>query len=432
MKKFDRESGQVLVLSACGMAVLLGFLAFSTDVGVLLHTKRQMQAAADAAALAGATEALAEGNPSTLSTGEYSAADNDAALNGFAGGSSSGTANSSTGTTLRVNLSPNITVSTFNSAGYVQATISKPMPAMILGAFMGLFGNRSFSGFTVSATAVASDIINSKGCFYVTDLTGDEPSFDISTGNNTVTTTSCGIYINGNLDIGGSSSITAGSVLASGTITGGSAITGTYASGVPPQPLPLAQLQQASDQPTNINTSTTPGTCTPPAGSGFSSSQCYVNATLTGALSPGLYVFTTTPTFGSNVSGSDVVIYLDGSVPYNDGNDVIGISGPTSGIFAGVVLDAPTDSPGSGFGCPHGNGPNNVAGVLHIGFGSSKTAYEGAVYAPYAHLFMQDQGAGTTTIKTDLVVGTICGQSADLEVSGISGDSPITQVGLVY
>jgi len=51
-----RESGQVLVLAALAMAVLLGAAALTVDVGVTAAQKRQAQAAADAAALAGATD----------------------------------------------------------------------------------------------------------------------------------------------------------------------------------------------------------------------------------------------------------------------------------------------------------------------------------------------------------------------------------------
>lgn len=443
MKKFNGEKGQTLIFVALSMTVLLGFAALATDMGVVLHVKREAQTAADAAALAAATEELAEGNPATISEGVWNAAATDATANGFSAttvtSSPGGTSNCSTGATgatLCVNIASKITVPTFNTAGYVQATISQSAPTLLTKAFMGLFGNSSYSGMTVATTAIASDTIKSQGCFYVTDLSGDQPALDISTGNNKVITTSCGIYVNGNIDIGGSSSIdtcnsggsSCGSVVATGTITGGSDITGPQASGAPPQTPPLAQLLLPAYKPSNINTTT--GTCTPPPGSGFSTTQCYVNKQVTSTA--GLYVFTQAPTFASNVSGSDIVIYLDGSVPYDDGNNVIGISGPSSGIYSGIVLDAPTDSPGSGFGCPKGNNKNNVAGVLLMNFGSSSSNYTGIVYAPYAHLFMQDQGAGTTQINTDLVIGTVCGQSGNVEVSGLTSDSVITKVGLVY
>ena len=54
MKFLRDESGQMLVLTALSMTALLGFLALSTDVGMLFHTRRNLQIAADAAATAGA------------------------------------------------------------------------------------------------------------------------------------------------------------------------------------------------------------------------------------------------------------------------------------------------------------------------------------------------------------------------------------------
>jgi uncharacterized membrane protein len=50
-----RESGQVLLLATMSMAVLLGFSALAVDIGLLYSTRRRMQTAADAAAIAGAT-----------------------------------------------------------------------------------------------------------------------------------------------------------------------------------------------------------------------------------------------------------------------------------------------------------------------------------------------------------------------------------------
>ena len=58
MRILRDENGQTLVLTAlCGSA-LLGFMALALDVGVLFHTKRNLQTAADAAALAGAQNYL--------------------------------------------------------------------------------------------------------------------------------------------------------------------------------------------------------------------------------------------------------------------------------------------------------------------------------------------------------------------------------------
>ena len=51
-----QESGQGLLLAALAMVVILGFAAMAIDVGLFLHERRELQKAADAAALAGAQE----------------------------------------------------------------------------------------------------------------------------------------------------------------------------------------------------------------------------------------------------------------------------------------------------------------------------------------------------------------------------------------
>ena len=51
-----QEFGQGLVLAVLAMVVVLGFAAMAIDVGLFLHEKRELQNAADAAALAGVQE----------------------------------------------------------------------------------------------------------------------------------------------------------------------------------------------------------------------------------------------------------------------------------------------------------------------------------------------------------------------------------------
>jgi hypothetical protein len=156
-----------------------------------------------------------------------------------------------------------------------------------------------------------------------------------------------------------------------------------------------------------------------------------LNATLGANMPAGVYMFTQTPTFGSTVSGTGVMIYLASSMPFSMGNGSLNLTAPTSGLYSGVLIDAPLDV-ASSTSCTKGNGNNSTAaGTLDMNFGSSSTTLSGIVYAPNAHLFLQDQGSGTTTVNTDLVVGTICDQSANITVSGYSGgNSPITQIGL--
>ena len=54
--KIKDESGQALVIVAASLVVLLGITAFSVDLGMEFNAKAELQAAADAAALAGAQD----------------------------------------------------------------------------------------------------------------------------------------------------------------------------------------------------------------------------------------------------------------------------------------------------------------------------------------------------------------------------------------
>src|SRR5215475_2110057 len=63
MRFRDDESGQMLVLTALCMTLLMGFLALAIDVGILFRAKRNVQIAADAGAIAGALHQQYGGSP---------------------------------------------------------------------------------------------------------------------------------------------------------------------------------------------------------------------------------------------------------------------------------------------------------------------------------------------------------------------------------
>ncbi len=69
LKQWDllqKRRGAILVLTAVMMVVLLGFVAMTIDVGFIQLTKTQLQAAADAGALAGALELSGIEEPATV------------------------------------------------------------------------------------------------------------------------------------------------------------------------------------------------------------------------------------------------------------------------------------------------------------------------------------------------------------------------------
>ena len=81
MRRARGERGQILAIVVLALVCLLGIAAFAIDVGYAYYAKRQLQSAADAAALAGAqdlpkasdaiktaTAYAAENTPANLST----------------------------------------------------------------------------------------------------------------------------------------------------------------------------------------------------------------------------------------------------------------------------------------------------------------------------------------------------------------------------
>ncbi len=131
--KFHRaQRGQVIVLVALSVTVLLGFLGLATDVGLLWATKRKAQTAADAAAVAGVNATL------TTQSGSYAAAATDvASINGFTNGQNS------------IVVTPSEpTPAGFPAGNYVQVDISAPVQTY----FLGVLGYRTVN-IKVSALA---------------------------------------------------------------------------------------------------------------------------------------------------------------------------------------------------------------------------------------------------------------------------------------
>jgi putative Flp pilus-assembly TadE/G-like protein len=440
MKIVRDEEGATLVLVALSMTVLLGFVGFATDVGLMLRQRRIAQTVADSAAIAGITESLFENSPSSVTGGMWAAASHDATMNGFAPGASNGTINSANGLTLTLTVSP--TVSGFSGSGMVQATAAFATPTI----FMNLFGIHSLN---VGATAIASDQLESDGCFNVQNGEGLANPAATMGGSSELFGNNCGVTINGNLSMAGHANINAKFVVASGTITegGSSSITGPASQNAPPTADPLPKLQQTADQPT-INT--TAKTCAAPAGTGMSCIYNYNNGTLSGTLqSNTIYVFDSNvnggggPSITGSVTGSNVTIYLSGNIPFsfsNNGN--LNLTPPGYGSsclgnlnpLCGILFDAPTDGANSSgtYTCSHGKGNNSGnPAEMYFDFGSSTSDLEGVIYAPYMQMFVQDQGA-STKLDNDVVIGNFCSQAATLSIQGYGASySPLARIGLV-
>jgi len=418
---------------------------------------------ADSAAIAAAFEALYEGTPSTVTTGMWNAASKDATLNGYAPAASNGATNSANGFTLSVSVTPNILVSKFNGAGYVQADVTFNTPSF----FMNLF---NFNAMNVKATAVASDQLQASGCFDIQNGGNHADPAGTMGGSSEVFGLTCGVTINGNVDMGGNANIDAKYVSASGTIvnTGSSSVTGTETEGAPPVNDPLPQLADPANQPGGSGSAGSDCTSTLPAGAKADGMRCiynYANGNVSNvALQANtVYVFDNNITntcgkpaipcvyLSGTITGTGDTIFLKNNLPLDfDHNGSFTVTAPTPGgkppdpanpclldsanPFCGVLIDAPSDgSIGGTYSCSHGKGNNDGnPGELYFDFGSSSTTLTGVIYAPYMQLFVQDQGA-STTMNNDVIIGNFCAQAATVTINGLSPSlSPLARIGLVY
>ena len=164
------QRGQIILLVAVTIPMLLGFAGLAVDAGLLWTTKRHMQTATDAAAIAAAT--------SFRNNGSYASAGSDlASLNGFTHGSN--------GVAVTVN-SPPVKGAYASVTNYVEVIISQPMPLY----FMRILG---LSSALVSTRAVA---ISASSDYCITTL---DPSASGAFSNDNAVSATCGIMVNSDL-----------------------------------------------------------------------------------------------------------------------------------------------------------------------------------------------------------------------------------------
>lgn len=239
MRAMKEEHGQVLVLVALSMTVLLGFLALAIDVGLLFRAKRNMQVAADAAAVAGALDYKYNASVTTAK----STAQTAAAVNGVTNGTN--------GAVVTINVPPANGPYT-GATGFVEAIVSQPVDTV----FMNI---SKISSVTVAARAVVGGGAIS-GCVWTLAKSGTDISL---TGSGTLSAPNCTIYDDSSssnaLTLTGSGSITGKAIGIDGgyTKTGSGTISPTPVTGMAPAADPLAGLA-----PPTIPTGTCSSSCT--------------------------------------------------------------------------------------------------------------------------------------------------------------------------
>jgi Flp pilus assembly protein TadG len=399
------DGGQTMVLTALALTSLLGMAAFSVDVGVMFNAKRVLQTAADAGAIAGASE--------------YSYSDVTAAAK--AATTQNGMTDGSNGVTITVNNPPSSgshAVGGANaSSSAVEVIASRAVPTI----FMKVFG---LSTMTVTARAVAA-FGPASSCIYALDTSGVDVGMN---GNGDLNMPDCGVLINSSssnaLDMVGNTTLTAKSIGIVGNYNTNGGETPKPITGVLPVSNPLAYLKAPDFTVTSCLADPSPKNAVTLGPATAGGTVCYNGLSMTSHaavwLNPGVYVINGALSMAgqASISGTGVTIYLappNGSLSLTGGSSIDIIapndkSNPYNGI---AIFQAPSDT--------------NDMTVN----GNSGSTLEGIIYAPSATLSFS--GTSDATIYADLVVGslTMSGTPTVMNYSGINKNEPLVSARLV-
>ena len=401
MRIREEESGQMLVMTALSLTILLGFVALAVDVGMMFRAQRNMQIAADAAAVAAALNASY--NTVTSST-PTSAANAAAALNGVAA------------SYVTVNTPPQFGWHT--GVGYYEVIISTPNPTI----FMNIFGMHSIN---VAARSVAG-IIPSPSCIYVLNTTDTGTSLWVKGGGGgggpTINAAGCSIQVNSPSPNAicdqGSATISSPGIYVAGS--GGQSSSG-QCNKTPPGSAPVTSGGIAQPDPYNNFIGPTSASSTPPctmdtstssigsaasyASPGAGNAVCFTNAISLGDkngtlnLGAGTYVFENGVTMNGSVQVTNGTLDVEQG-QWTQNNYTLGITAPTSGIYNSLAFMVPSTnnittcgSSGSSVGIT--NPPTCVQLQFGSGSGTMGTGQlDGVIYAPTSSVWLQDSGGG--------------------------------------
>lgn len=379
-----RERGSVAVMIALALPVLIGLVALGTEITLLLFKQRQMQSAADGAAL-GAATALQSGHPAP---GVEARA--IAGYLGFVDGAG--------GVTITVNTPP-LSGPQQGSSGAVEVIIAQPQALSLVTLF--------YSGtFNVGARAVA--IIGS-GSYCVLQLGNGG---NVRIGNGAVANLNqCGLAVNGsdsqallvnggaNLNAQSVSVVGGASVNNGGSINPSSALKTSQAPVADPYAGVAIPAYSGCGQGNGLNLSawkSTPYALSP----GVYCNGLSVSNGNSATLAPGVYIIDrgTFSFTGANLTGTGVTIVLTSSTGSNYASFVISngatatLSAPTSGATAGLIFYGDRRAPTST--------SSNFAGGAALNF-------TGAIYLPTETLTWDNGSGNNASTCTELIAGKI-------------------------
>ena len=400
MRILREEDGQTLVMTALCATVLIGFMGLAVDVGVAYRAKRNLQTAADDAAIAAAL------NYQYVVNGDPTAAAKAAALkNGVAG------------TYVTVNGSP--TSGYHQGLGFYEVKIAQPQTA-----FLASILGRGRGQIRGGARAVAG-VTPASACMYVLN-TKDADTFKVK-GNATVTANNCGIQVNSTSASSfcdqGSATIAAPYVrLVGGQDTSGGcnkAPGATVLSGYATQSDPFVnktwpKLTDCTSG-TNVVTAATVTSTTAIPSKTISMSDgtsykltCFStsNVTLSGPLTLGtsggkqVFLFENGVKITGTVAVNGTMDNYLGSFDNQNGQLKITATADKTATYNGLALVQPSTNTTAQ--CQDSSLNNYINSFspkppcLQAQFGSTNEDLDGYIYAPTSVTYLQDQGGGVT------------------------------------
>ena len=467
MRDLRDDAGQVLVLSALSMSLLLGFMGFATDVGQLFHAKRSLQIGADDAAVSGVMAykygTQAGKSSSAILTDIQNAAAVALSANGITNATVTNSYSSDVTTPTLYISSPPADGPNRGSTGFVEAVLTVPQNTM----FMAVFG---FSSVNVTTRAVAGIGSTSEGCIYVLNPTNTSPAAYFA-GNFNVQAPSCGVIVDGTSNCVMQFNGTAGQLNAASVSIQGGACGQSGDSN--PAPTRGGYVSDPLQQVVNFPTAPTDCTVTPDAGAAAGSttsitiSPTYAPNSVVCFQQPVSISNSSTPSAGTcGASGSPWIVLPSAMYVFEKGVTFNG--GCIKSDDAGVTLDlAGSTRQGStwysmqvatqtyfkltGMTTPVGDFGNqgvvieqntgNTA-TISINQGTSIGSITGTLYAPDGQLALIDQGgtgssggSPALTLSLDIIVGTLVDQAANINITNPNGSgqtsNALTKVVLV-
>jgi len=439
------ESGQTAVTAELGMLLVLGCVALGVEVGHLYNVRRQVQVAADAAAIAAALELQPCGGTSNC-TVMQTAAQAALAENGLTGSSVAAncSASASSGLVLTVNDPPCAAGSgdpNHGKTGYVEVTVSEQAPTY----FARIFGINSMP---VLARAEATRV-GGGNCVYALDPTS---SNSISVDLLAVVKSNCGFVDESTSQTAFGCNLLAAVNVSRISVTGGAesllcsvSPTPTTNATTPTPADPLAYLPKPAIPQCGVSTSSPYyGSSSPLLIAGtavLDPSYAYCGGitilpTANVTFQPGTYVIKSnlgllginpggiTIALGANVNGSGVTFYNygpSGGVTFLLPSVTLGavnLTAPTSGTYSGVLFF---------------QDPGDTTPATILGDTSLNSDLEGAFYFPTARVSYAVNGPAKYNILVgydiDFILLTFAGNSLQStfgsDYSGLTNGSPV-------